>query len=116
LLIIDVWFAEKATAAVAAEYGSLFSLSSLATTSIADAAAVLPEGHPKLFQLYVWRDRELVRDVLAQAKEGGYTALALTVDFTWYGNRERDIRNGFTIPVKYTPQVGPFSCANTVNC
>jgi isopentenyl diphosphate isomerase/L-lactate dehydrogenase-like FMN-dependent dehydrogenase len=95
---------EMATAKVAAEYGSMFCLSSLATTSITDAAAILPDNHPKVFQLYVWKDRELLRDVLAQAKEGGYQALALTVDFTWYGNRERDIRNGFTIPPKYTPQ------------
>lgn len=50
----------------------------------------------------MWKDKELVRDCLAQAKEGGYHAVALTVDFTWYGNRERDIRNGFTIPPKYT--------------
>ncbi|GMH82441.1 hypothetical protein TL16_g09258 [Triparma laevis f. inornata] len=35
---------------------------------------------------------------------GGFQALALTVDFTWYGNRERDIRNGFTIPPNYTPK------------
>ena len=97
--------AETATAAAAAEYGSLFALSSLATTSIVDAAKQLPENHPKVFQLYVWREKELLRNVLAQAKEGGYHALALTVDFTWYGNRERDIRNGFTIPPKYTPQV-----------
>ena len=52
--------------------------------------------------MYVWKDRELLRDVLSQAREGGYQSLALTVDFSWYGNRERDIRNGFTIPPAYT--------------
>ena len=52
--------------------------------------------------MYVWKDRDLLRDVLSQAREGGYQSLALTVDFSWYGNRERDIRNGFTIPPAYT--------------
>ena len=45
-----------------------------------------------------WKDRSLVRDLLAQAKAHGFRALALTVDLTWYGNRERDTRNGFTVP------------------
>ena len=49
---------------------------------------------PKVFQLYVWKDRGLVQDVIKKAKAGGFNALALTADFTWYGNRERDIRNG----------------------
>ena len=40
--------------------------------------------------------------MLARAKEGGFQSIALTVDFSWYGNRERDIRNGFTIPPNYT--------------
>ena len=56
----------------------------------------------KLFQLYVWKDRSLVRDLLAQAKDSGFNSLALTVDLTWYGNRERDTRNGFTVPPAYT--------------
>jgi isopentenyl diphosphate isomerase/L-lactate dehydrogenase-like FMN-dependent dehydrogenase len=43
-----------------------------------------------------------VRDVLAQAKEAGFDALALTVDVSWYGNRERDIRNGFSVPPNYS--------------
>ena len=40
--------------------------------------------------------------MLAQARENGFHALALTVDLTWYGNRERDSRNGFTVPPNYT--------------
>ena len=95
---------ESAVAKASAHHDSLYCLSSLATTSIPDISKILPEGHPKLFQLYVWRDRELLRDVLQQAREGGFQALALTVDISWYGNRERDVRNGFTIPPKYTPQ------------
>lgn len=91
---------ESAAARAAQHHGSLYGLSSLATTGITE----IGEMHkgPKVFQLYVWKDRELVKEVIQKAKAGGFNALALTVDFTWYGNRERDIRNGFTIPPNYT--------------
>lgn len=94
---------EMCTARVAKQEGMLFGLSSLATTSIQDIATVNPDG-PKVFQLYVWKDRGLLKSVIDQAKEAKYDALALTVDFTFYGNRERDIRNGFTIPPSYSPR------------
>jgi len=57
---------------------------------------------PKVFQLYVWKDRGLVQDVIKKAKAGGFNALALTADFTWYGNRERDIRNGKSYKMNIT--------------
>eukprot|EP00958_Prasinococcus_capsulatus_P023660 scaffold3582_cov335-Prasinococcus_capsulatus_cf.AAC.3 len=91
---------ERAAANAARHHGTLYGLSSLATTGISDIAEIC-QG-PKVFQLYVWKDRGLLREVLARAKEGGFDALALTVDFTWYGNRERDVRNGFTIPPSYS--------------
>lgn len=94
------WEGETAAAKAAMKYGTLYGLSSLATTGIKEIGE-LHKG-PKVFQLYVWKDRELLKEVLARAKEGGFNALALTVDFTWYGNRERDIRNDFSIPPKYT--------------
>jgi len=94
------WEGETAAAKAAAHHGTLYGLSSLATTGITEIGAIY-DG-PKVFQLYVWKDRELVKEVLAKAKEGGFHALALTVDFTWYGNRERDIRNDFSIPPKYS--------------
>jgi L-lactate dehydrogenase (cytochrome) len=94
------WEGEAAAAKAAKHHGTLYGLSSLATTGITEISK-LCDG-PKVFQLYVWKDRELVKEVLARAKEGGFNALALTVDFTWYGNRERDIRNDFSIPPKYT--------------
>ena len=75
-------------------------MSSLATTGIKEIGE-LTSG-PKVFQLYVWKDRQLVKDELAKAKEGGFHAMVLTVDFTWYGNRERDIRNDFSIPPNYS--------------
>ena len=90
---------EAAAAKAAEHFGTLYGLSSLATTGISEISKI--HSGPKVFQLYVWKDRELVKDVIAKAKEGGFNALALTVDFTWYGNRERDIRNDFSIPPKY---------------
>ena len=93
------WEGETAAAKAAEHHGTMYGLSSLATTGITEIGKI--HNGPKVFQLYVWKDRELVKDVLAKAKEGGFNALALTVDFTWYGNRERDIRNDFSIPPKY---------------
>lgn len=94
------WEGETAAAKAAEHHGTLYGLSSLATTGITEIGQLCKQ--PKVFQLYVWKDRELVKEVLAKAREGGFNALALTVDFTWYGNRERDIRNDFSIPPKYT--------------
>lgn len=93
------WEGEAAAAKAAEHHGTLYGLSSLATTGITEIGTL--HNGPKVFQLYVWKDRELVKEVIAKAKEGGFQALALTVDFTWYGNRERDIRNDFSIPPKY---------------
>ena len=96
------WEGEAAAARAAAHHGTLYGLSSLATTGIKEVGEIY-DG-PKVFQLYVWKDKELVKEVLAKAKEGGFCAMALTVDFTWYGNRERDIRNDFSIPPRYSVQ------------
>ncbi|KAI2509581.1 Conserved region in glutamate synthase [Fragilaria crotonensis] len=93
------WEGETAAAKAAQHHGTMYGLSSLATTGITEIGTL--HNGPKVFQLYVWKDRELVKEVIAKAKEGGFNALALTVDFTWYGNRERDIRNDFSIPPKY---------------
>ena len=93
---------EVGVARAAASHGAMYSLSTMGTAAPAEVATALPTHHPKLFQLYVWKDRSLVRDMLAQARENGFHALALTVDLTWYGNRERDSRNGFTVPPNYT--------------
>jgi len=93
---------ERASAQVAAEKGLLFGLSSLATTSVEDIGKEHPRTWPKVFQLYLWKDKGLNRDLLAQAREGGYDAVALTADFTWFGNRERDRRNGFSVPPNYS--------------
>lgn len=89
---------ERGPAKAAAEAGTVYCLSTLSSLSIEDIAALTPG--PKWFQLYVWKDRVLVREMLDRAKAAGYAALVLTVDFPITGNRERDPRNGFTIPPK----------------
>ncbi len=89
---------ERAAATVAKEFGTAFCLSTLSSVSIEDVAAIGPD--PRWFQLYVWKDRGLVKAMIERAKEAGYSALILTVDFPITGNRERDFKNGFTIPPK----------------
>lgn len=89
---------ERGVAKAADKLGTIFSLSTLSSVSIEDIAA-LTSG-PKWFQLYVWKDRGLVKEMVDRAKDAGYQALTLTVDFPIAGNRERDPRNGFSIPPK----------------
>ena len=93
---------ERAVAKSAAKVGTIYSLSTLSTCSIEEISA-LTDG-PKWFQLYVWKDRQLVREILQRARTAGYSALILTVDLPVHGNRERELRNGFTIPPKIRPQ------------
>ncbi len=87
---------EPAVARAAAKYGMLYSLSTLGTTSIEDAASAT-DG-PKLYQLYIFKDRGLTEEWIARSKASGYTALALTVDVAVAGNRERDFVHGFGAP------------------
>ena len=75
--------------------GTAMCLSTLATSTPAQVAET---GAQRWFQLYVFRDRELTADLVAQARESGFTALVLTVDTPVVGRRERDHRTGFTIP------------------
>ena len=91
---------ERAVARAAEKAGLIYTLSTLGTVSIEDVAAV---AHgPRWFQLYVWKDRAIASDLIARAKASGYETLVLTVDTPIAGRRERDYRNGFTIP----PSVG----------
>ena len=68
--------------------------------SIEDVAAGAPG--PLWFQLYVWQNRDLTRSFVERARAAGYRALVLTVDVPVISNRERDVRNGFTIPPRVT--------------
>ncbi|MED5534829.1 MAG: alpha-hydroxy acid oxidase [Pseudomonadota bacterium] len=91
---------EKGVARAANRAGTMYSLSSISTASIEEAAEAT-DG-PKLFQVYVFKDRGLNREFIQRCKESGYDALALTVDVPIAGNRERDLVTGMTIPPKLT--------------
>ena len=95
------WQGERAVARAAAKFGLWFGISSLATHSIEDIAA-LTDG-PKLFQLYVHKDKGLNRSLVERCRESGFDALALTVDTIVAGNRERCLRSGFTTPPRFSP-------------
>jgi L-lactate dehydrogenase (cytochrome) len=89
---------EIALARVAARAGIPYTLSTLSTRSIEEVAAVSTGA--KWFQVYVWRDRGLVREMVERAASAGYEAIVLTVDTPVLGNRQRDVRNGLTLPPK----------------
>lgn len=75
-----------------------YALSTLGTRSIEEVADV---GSDRLwFQVYTWKDRDLVADLVKRAANSGYEALCLTVDTAVLGRRERDVRRGFTLPPK----------------
>lgn len=89
---------ELAVARAAKRAGLPYALSTLGTRSIEEVAAV---GSNRLwFQVYTWRDRDLVVELINRASDAGYEALCLTVDTAVLGRRERDVRRGFTLPPK----------------
>ena len=87
---------ELAVARAAARAGIPYTLSTMGTRSI-ERVAGEADG-PHWFQLYVWRDRGLAKELIDRAKAAKYDALMLTVDVPVPGSRERDLRNGMTIP------------------
>ena len=89
---------ERAVAAAAAKYGTMFGVSSLGTVSLEE----LRKAHdtPQVFQLYFHKDRGLNRAMLQRAKDAGVEIFMLTVDSITGGNRERDLHTGFAIPLK----------------
>jgi L-lactate dehydrogenase (cytochrome) len=89
---------ELAVARAAQRAGLPYALSTLGTRSIEEVAAV--SSGRLWFQVYVWKDRGLVADMVERAAESGYEALCLTVDTAVFGKRERDVRRGFTLPPK----------------
>src|SRR3954470_10259823 len=89
---------ERAVAAAAAKYGTMFGVSSLGTTSLEDARRI--SGGPQVYQFYFHKDRELNREMMARAKKAGVEVMMLTVDSVTGGNRERDKRTGFAIPFR----------------
>ena len=91
---------ERAVAAAAEKYGTMFGVSSLGTVSLEE----LKKKHknPQVYQFYFHRDRALNRAMMARAKEAGVEVMMLTVDSITGGNRERDLRTGFSIPFRLT--------------
>jgi L-lactate dehydrogenase (cytochrome) len=87
---------EVAVARAAARAGIPYTLSTLSTCSIEEVRAV-SDGR-LWFQVYAWRDRGLVKEMVDRAKQAGYEALVLTVDTAVLGSRERDVRRGFSLP------------------
>jgi isopentenyl diphosphate isomerase/L-lactate dehydrogenase-like FMN-dependent dehydrogenase len=81
----------------AAEAGTAMCLSTLANTRPADVAAAAPEGR-HLFQLYAFKDPGITRALMDEAIDSGFEAILVTADAPPGGNRERDRRNGFTLP------------------
>lgn len=95
------WHGERAVARAAEKFGLWFGISSLATVSIEEIAAMV--STPKLFQLYVHKDTGLNTSMIERCKAAGFDALALTVDTIVAGKRERCARSGFTTPPRFTP-------------
>lgn len=89
---------ELAVARAAERAGIPYTLSTLSTRSIEEVASV--SGGDLWFQVYVWRDRELVAEMLDRASVAGYTTIVITVDTAVLGRRERDVRRGFSLPPK----------------
>ncbi|KAF5948715.1 hypothetical protein HYC85_014672 [Camellia sinensis] len=87
---------EYATARAASAAGTIMTLSSWATSSVEEVASTGPGI--RFFQLYVYKDRNVVAQLVRRAERAGFKAIALTVDTPRLGRREADIKNRFTLP------------------
>ena len=94
--------AELAVARAATRHGLAYALSTMGTTRLEDVARGC-DG-PKIFQIYIFKDRGLTAEFVARCKEAGYNGLALTVDTQVAGNRERDRRSGLSLPPRLSPR------------
>ncbi|SKB95263.1 alpha-hydroxy acid oxidase [Sphingopyxis flava] len=92
---------ELGVARAAEKAGTLYSLSTLGTTSLEEVAATI--ASPKMFQLYILKDRGLTLEFVERCKAARYDALCLTVDMAVAGNRERDHRTGMVMPPRFGP-------------
>lgn len=91
---------ERAVAAAASEMGTMFGVSSLGTTSIEELRKTYDT--PQVYQFYFHKDRALNSAMMRRAKQAGVNVMMLTVDSITGGNRERDLRTGFSIPFRLT--------------
>jgi L-lactate dehydrogenase (cytochrome) len=91
---------ERAVAKAAEKFGTMFGISSLGTVSVEEIGSII--STPKLFQLYFHKDRGLTGSLIERCLAANFDVLALTVDTITGGNRERDLRTGFTSPPRLT--------------
>ena len=89
---------EHAVAAAASKFGTMFGVSSLGTVSLEQVRKT--HAGPQVYQFYFHKDRGLNRAMMQRAKDAGVQVMMLTVDSITGGNRERDLRTGFSIPFK----------------
>jgi L-lactate dehydrogenase (cytochrome) len=89
---------ERAVSKAAEKFGTMFGISSLGTVSLEEIGSTI--STPKMFQLYFHKDRGLTESMLERCHESNFDVLALTVDTIVTGNRERDLRTGFTMPLR----------------
>lgn len=92
------WEGEKAVVRATHNAGTAYTLSTVATTSIEDIAST--SAGPLFFQIYAWRNREMVSDFIQRCKQSNYSGMMLAVDLASLGKRERDLRNGHGNPGK----------------
>ncbi len=95
--------AETGVARALHEAGTIYAVSSMASQSIEQLAAA--DSGRLWIQMYIWRDRGLTRELIERARATGrYSAMVVTVDTARVGQRDRDRRNGFTLPPQLTPR------------
>jgi len=93
---------DKASAKAAEKFGTFYSMSTMANTTIEEISKV--SSGPKLFQLYVHKDQSITDDLIERCRASEFDGMCLTVDTLVAGNREKDHRTGFTTPPKLTPK------------
>ncbi len=92
---------ERCTARAATAAGTAYCLSHGSLCTLEDLSAC--GASPKWMQVFIYKDRGFTRELTERAAKASYDALVLTIDNQLTGNRERDIRNGFTIPPRFGP-------------
>ncbi len=92
---------ERAVARAVEKFGTMFGVSSLGTVSLEEVAKF---SFPQVYQFYFHKDRGLNKAMMERAKSAGVQIMMLTVDSITGGNRERDLRTGFTIPFRLNLQ------------
>ncbi len=91
---------DKASARAADKFGTFYSMSTMSNNTIEEISNI--SKGPKLFQLYVHKDKSITNDLIDRCKRSNFDGMCLTVDTIVAGNREKDHRTGFTTPPKLT--------------